>query len=71
MASWPRWILAISRGWTRGLDAQAVAVGDDEHDRFGRRNDAADSVRGHIDNPVLRAANLDALEVLLSGDLLR
>ena len=52
------------------LDAERVAIGHDQQDRFPGRDDAADGVDGELMHAAgLRGADVDALQLVLGGDL--
>ncbi len=60
----------MSCGLTLRFDRKLVGVGHDQHDRVAGGDDAADSVhRGLKHHAVLRRADVDALELVLGGDL--
>ena len=53
-----------------GLDRKVVGVGHDQHDRVAGGDDAADGVDVGLEHhAVLRRADVDALELVLGGDL--
>ena len=53
-----------------GLDGQVVGFRHDQHDRLAGGDHAADGVDGRLEHgAVLRRADIDALELVLGGDL--
>ena len=69
-AFWPIWTWSMSCGLTLRLDRKLVGIGHDQHDRVAGGDDAADGMHVGLEHhAVLRRADVDALELILGGDL--
>ncbi len=60
----------MSVGETLGLDNQLIGLRHDQHDRLAGRHHAADGMSLElVHDPVLRRADIDALEQIFGCDL--